>query len=176
MSRFSPSTVARAVERVPRTDTATLRQWLVLAQREGEAALAMACEQEIALRPPGDMSGGDAEKHADWAEATRSMALQAAIEYAFAQLPARDYELSVIGIIARRPGVAYPELVKEHGNRDAALVLGHCVYDRFGCLKHWVEGKARMSDILFARAEVEGHVRYRLTEAARGAFASLRMI
>jgi hypothetical protein len=175
MSVFSPANVARAIERIPRTDTATLRKWLALARREKLDALAAACERELELRPV-EMTGGQAEKHANWSEHTRDMPLGAAIEYAFTELPARDYEVSIIGVVARHPGVTYPELVKSHRNRDAALVLGHCVYDRFGCLKHWAEGKGRMSDILFERGESGGHVRYRLTEDARAAFAALGMI
>ncbi|MBP7001231.1 hypothetical protein [Amaricoccus sp.] len=138
--------------------------------------LAEACEREIASRPPGKMSTGDAVKHADWAEKTRSMTLQSAIEYAFAKLPPRYYESSVIRAIFHHPGIAYSELVREHGSEDAALVLGHCVYDRYGYFRHWTDGLARMSDVLFARDDSEGRVRYCLTKEATEAFSALRMI
>jgi hypothetical protein len=175
MSVFSPANVARAIERIPRTDAATLRKWLDLGRREKLDPLVAACARELELRPV-DLTADEAAKHADWSEGTRDMSLRSAIEYAFTQLSPRDYELSVIEIIARRPGVTYPELVSSHRKRDAALILGHCVYDRFGCLRHWAEGQRRMSDILFARDESGGPVRYGLTEEARAAFAALGMI
>jgi hypothetical protein len=137
--------------------------------------LISACERELALRPL-DMTMQQAKAHAAWSKDVRAMSLQAAIEYAFKVLRARDYEHALIREIAENPGIAYPELVVSYGNRDAALVMGHCVYERFGCFRQWVEPGKRMSDILFQRDESGPHVRYRLTKDAQAAYSKLGLI
>jgi len=123
VNAFSPANVAKATARIPQTDSGTLRVWSNRARTQGLVEFAAGCERELAVRPF-DMTAKLADTHGAWSESTRELTLQAAIAYAFTELPARAYERSLIRLIATNSGISYPEVVARYGNRDAALVIG----------------------------------------------------
>jgi len=173
MTAFSPANVAKAEARIPQTDSKTLRVWVQRGREQGLAAFVSACERELALRGPLELDASQAERHAIWAENTRDVTLQTAIEFAFEQRGPSDDEKKLTRLIAAHPGISYAELVASYGKRDVSLVLGHFVYERYGCFKPWIVDAKRMSDILFERDETGPSVRYRLTAEAEAAFEHL---
>lgn len=134
-----------------------------------------AFERELNLRPI-ELDKGRAEQNARWAEKTRDLSLQAAIELAFREYPANDDETKLSRLIAEHPGVSHAALKASRGKGDVGLVLAHFVYDRFGCFRAWIDDVAKMSNILFERDPGGASVRYRLTPEASAAFKAVRLV
>lgn len=176
MTVFSPANVARALERIPRTDSKTLGTWTERGRQEKLIEFVVACEHELALRGPLNLDATEAERHAVWAEQVDDKSLQAAIKFAFEQVRANEDEKRLTRLIAGTPGISYAELVKSHGKRDVSLILGHLIYDRYGFFKPWIAGMTRMSDLLFARDEAGPSVCYRLTSDAEVAFGQIGLL
>ncbi|WP_209428081.1 hypothetical protein [Pararhodobacter sp. SW119] len=57
-----------------------------------------------------------------------------------------------------------------------SLILGHMIHERIGFFRGFLDGKKRISDLLFDREEVGGEQTYRLTVAAEKGFRALGLI
>lgn len=173
MTAFSPANVARAKAQIPSKDSRILREWARRAREHGISDLVDACEQELKLRGPLELDAAKADLHAQWTDQTQSMTLEDAIVFAFTQKRADEAERMVIRQLVENDNPSYADLVRMRGKGDVGLVLGHFVYERFGCFKRWIADADKISDILFAREAGGSSIRYRLTPDARAAFDRL---
>lgn len=173
MSIFSEKHVGAAIDRLPRMATQQIASLLVTARIQGLQLLTTACEAELALRPV-PFTDDMAKRFDQMAKAVAGAPLHEAIQHAFAvELPVRDYELKIIRKIASEPGILFRELEAHYGKRDTSLVIGHLVYDRFGCFRHLLGLGEAQSDLLLVREKTPAGVRYWLRDEAEQAYRSL---
>jgi len=176
MSAFSTKHVDEAVLRLPIYATDHILMLLQRAREQGIARLADACEAELKLRPI-PFTKEMAARSDDMAKAVTSMSLVQVIRHAFSDAePVRDYEQRLIRCIAAKPSITYRELEVAYGKGDAGLVIGHLVYDRFGCFRHLLHEAQLMSDLLVHREKSTEGVRYYLKPEAEMAFRELGII
>jgi hypothetical protein len=173
MTAFSAANVEKAMAKIPDTDSRSLRELLKRARERKLGDLAEACEHELRLRGSLELDRDGADRHAQWAEATRSMSLEDAIVFAFTVRRAESAERSIVRQMVENENPSYAELRQLRGKGDVALILGHFVYERFGCFRQWIVAGSPISDILFARESGGPSIRYRLTSEARAAFDRL---
>ena len=88
--------------------------------------------------------------------------------------PGRPVQSAVT--LAAHPGGTYQEAVAAYGKGDVSLLVGHLVYDRYGCFKKFLDGQLRQSDVLVQRDHAGNSVRYTLKSEANQAFSELGLI
>lgn len=176
MSAFSPENIAKAINRVPSTSTKDLQQLRLRAKEKGFDELVAAIDEELSLRGSIQLDGDAATQHALWAESTASLDLARAIEMAFLQVPASEEEQSLIREIFRNPGISCSALEDFRKKGDVGLYLGHMIHYRFGFFRGFLDGRKKISDLLFTREQISGRMTYRLTPDAEQAFKALRLV
>ena len=173
---FSPENIAKAIERVPTSSTKQIKIWLDLAREKGLPELQRACEAEIEVRPV-EFDGDAAQRHARTDHETTGMSLQRRIEHAFTNdLPASPEEVRMARVIAARPGISHSELSAAVGKRDTSLVIGHFVYDRFGCFRSLIVEGQPQSSVLFERTQTDKGVCYAMKPETEAAFRKIGII
>ncbi len=176
MSVYSEKNVSQAVGRLPRMATGDVSRLLDTARAKGLQRLIEACEAELSLRPI-EFNAEMAERFERMAEAVAGMSLTDAIMHAFrSAVPARDYERKILRKIADEPGILFRDLERHYGKGDTSLVIGHLVYDRFGCFRHLASPGQMQSDLLLAREKSSSGVRYRLRSEAEAVLRELGII
>ena len=162
MGAFDEKHIARAIERLPTMASREIRDLSDRAERQDLARLRDACERELALRPI-DLSAVDAEAHARMATEVADLDLVATIGVAFSKVrPPSDEELQFLQWIAGNPGGTYQEALAVRGKGDVGLLIGHLVYDRFGCFRRFVETGEDLSSLLLIKDRSGPSVRYTL--------------
>jgi hypothetical protein len=163
---FDEKHIVRAIERLPRMATREIRDLRERAAQQDLATLRDACEQELALRPI-ELSAGDAEAHARMASEVQDLDLVDTIAVAFGKIrqPSED-ELQFLQWIAANPGGTFQEALEVRGKGDVGLLIGHLVYDRFGCFRRFVVEGQDLSSILLAKERSGPSVSYRLKPEA----------
>jgi hypothetical protein len=135
MSPFSRKHIRNTIDRLPTLsdrDVGTVRE---RARERGLVQLIEACDAELSRRPF-VFSSEAAKSFEEMARGVRDMELIGAIRYAFTQVrPPADYETEVLRWIAAHPGGSYQDALHAYGKRDLGLVIGHLVYDRYGCFR-----------------------------------------
>lgn len=176
MNAYSKENVAKALKRIPATDSKGLRAMLERASAKDIDQIVGACENELALRGPVELDLPTAQRNAEWCSKTVGLALTDTICVAFSEHPANRDEIDLLILIANAEEISHRQLVAKRGKGDIALIIGHLIYERFGFFRRFIEPESTMSDLLFIRGKGDGSVTYRLTPEAREAFTSLELI
>lgn len=173
MDTFSDKHVLAAIARLSRMPSKDVKVLRDRAAARGLNSLVEACKAEIALRPF-EFTGGEAVAFQAMAEKVKDLDLQSAIHVAFTEvLPANEQEVRVLRWIAANPGGSYQEAEKAYGKRDLGLLIGHLVYDRFGCFRKFMKPKEDQSSVLILKDRAGPSVRYRLRPEAQAAFGDI---
>ncbi|KRA28540.1 MULTISPECIES: hypothetical protein [unclassified Brevundimonas] len=167
MGAFDEKHITRAIERLPTMGTREIRDLRDRAERQELGSLLDACERELALRPI-ELSAVDAEAHARMADEVNDLDLVDTIAVAFSKVkPPNEEELQFLQWVAVNPGGTYQEALKVRGKGDVGLLIGHLVYDRFGCFRRFVIDGQDLSSILLVKERSGPSVSYRLKAEAR---------
>lgn len=166
MGAFDEKHITRAIERLPTMATREIRDLQGRAEQRGLAGLRDACEQELTLRPV-ELSAVDAEAHVRMASEVRDLDLVDTIAVAFGRIkPPNEEELQFFQWIAAHPGGTFQEALKVRGKGDVGLLIGHLVYDRFGCFRKFVVEGQDLSSILLVKERSGPSVSYWLKPEA----------
>jgi hypothetical protein len=162
MKAFSPENIQKAQARIPEMSSAAIEALRATAIHRGIVELADACEAELKARPI-LFDAQTARNSAEMERAVEDFQLYDAVSYAFgrARAPSPE-ELLVLRMIYELPGISYKEIMKVYRKRDLSLVIGHLVYDRFGCFKKFVKPDQMQTDALFERETTAAGMTYRL--------------
>lgn len=167
MGAFDEKHITRAIERLPTMATREIRDLRDRAQRQDLESLRDACERELALRPI-ELSAVDAEAHARMASEVQNLDLVDTIAVAFGKIrPPNEEELQFLQWIAANPGGTFQQALKVRGKGDVGLLIGHLVYDRFGCFRRFVIDGQDLSSILLIKERSGPSVSYSLKPEAR---------
>ena len=167
MGAFDEKHITKAIERLPTMATREIRDLRDRAERQNLASLREACEGELALRPV-EFSAVDAQAHARMAAEVLDLDLVGAIAIAFGKVrPPNEEELQFLEWIDANPGGTYQEALKVRGKGDVGLLIGHLIYDRFGCFRHFVKPGEDLSSLLLSREHSGPSVSYTLKAEAR---------
>lgn len=146
------------------------------ARQNGAERLVVACGAELKLRPF-RFSGELAKGFKGMADRVAGAPLRDSIRHAFGvEVPARDYEERILRKIAEVPGISFRDLLNAYGKGDASLVIGHFVFDRFGCFRHLLKPGDVQSDLLLHREKSAAGKCYRLRTEAADVFRELKVI
>jgi len=167
MAAFDEKHVQAAIRRLPAMATKEIRELRERAEAQGLTVLMDACDEEISARPV-DFSAAEAVDHMAMARATEGLDFIDAVAVAFSKVrPPSEVEHAFLTWISEHPGSSYEEAVTQHGKGDVGLLIGHLIYDRFGCFRRFVDGGADLSSLLLIKDRSGPSVRYTLREEAR---------
>lgn len=167
MAAFDDKHVQAAIARLPAMATKGIRELKSRAEAQELSALVAACDAELAARPV-DFSAGEAVDHLAMAEATHGMDFTDAVSVAFSKVrPPSEVEHAFLTWIADHPGASYEEAVVQRGKGDAGLLIGHLIYDRFGCFRRFVAEGADLSSLMLIKDRSGPSVKYTLRDEAR---------
>lgn len=167
MTAFDDKHVQAAIARLPTMATKGIRELRDRAEAKELAALVAACDAELEARPV-DFSADDAVNHSVMANATNGMDLTDAVAVAFSKVrPPSEVEHAFLTWIADHPGASYEEAVAKRGKGDVGLLIGHLIYDRFGCFRRFVAEGADLSSLMLIKDRSGRSVRYTLRDEAR---------
>lgn len=173
MTAFDAKNVAAAIARITSTGTKDLRALRERAVGHGLDDLVAACDSELSHRPL-ELTGDQAADHERMAREVDGLGLQQTVVHAFTKgRPPSDDERSVIRWLAANPGGSHEQLTAHHGKRDVGLLIGHLVYDRYGCFRQFMTPGEAQSEVLLRRDKSQKSVRYWLKPEAEAAFAQL---
>ena len=176
MSVFSEKQVAAAISRLPSMGSKLVRELRVRAEANGLSDLLAACDETLASRPI-EFDGALAESFVAMEQAVVDLDLVEAIRYAFSKARlANSEEIRFLRWVAANPGGTYQEAVEAYGKGDVGLLVGHLVYDRYGCFKKFLDPKEDQSSVLLHKDRSGNSVRYRLKAEAEQVFRELRLI
>ena len=85
-------------------------------------------------------------------------------------------ERALVMALVEHPGAKAETIEQAYGRRDASLVLGHLVYNRFGFFRRFLDQYEDQSSILVEKGKCEGRVTWRLREATARTFRALGYI
>jgi hypothetical protein len=166
LGAFEEKHIIRAIERLPTMATRDIRELRDRALQQDLASLREACERELAVRPI-ELSAVDAETHARMASEVQDLDLVETIAIAFSKVrPPNEEELQFLQWIAANPGGTYQDALAVRGKGDVGLLIGHLIYDRFGCFRRFVEVGEDLSSLLLIKDRTGPSVRYTLKEDA----------
>src|SRR5690606_13439577 len=114
-------TVQRVIARIPSQATGQIRQLRENAVALGAVEVVEACDRELRIRGTVDLSPEQARMAQEQAAAVEGKPLRDVIVAAFRAIPARDYEVRLLRVIAANPDATYSTIVALYGKRDAAL-------------------------------------------------------
>ena len=173
---FGPKHVAAAIARLPSLATKELEALLARATSAQLDDLATACRDELSVRPV-ELSAEAAVAHQRMAEQVRDMSLAEAVRHAFTKVrPPNEDELRFLRWVASNPGGTFKEAEKLHGKGDLGLVIGHIVYDRFGCFRQFMSDQSDQSSVLLIKERSGPSVRYTLRPEVAAALADVEAI
>ena len=105
------------------------------------------------------------------------MDLVAAIRHAFTKFfPPAFEEVTVSRQIAEHPGISYQDLLDSYGKGDLSLVIGHLVYNRYGCFRQFMKDGEDQSSVLILKDRTGNSVRYRLRAEAESVLRDIGII
>ena len=105
------------------------------------------------------------------------MDLVAAIRHAFTKFfPPAFEEVTVSRQIAEHPGISYQDLLDSYGKGDLSLVIGHLVYNRYGCFRKFMKDGEDQSSVLILKDRTGNSVRYRLRAEAESVLRDIGII
>ena len=146
------------------------------ADRLGIKTLVEACDAELQTRPF-DISQDKAIAFDRMSEHVRDLDLAAAIRVAFTTVqPPNLDEVRVLRWIAANPSGTYQDAERAHGKGDLALIIGHLVYERFGCFRRFMVPGDDQSSVLIQKDRTGGRVRYTLKPEAYAVFSEIGVI
>lgn len=167
MAAFDEKHVQAAIGRLPAMATKQIRELRERAESQGLIVLMDACDQEIAARPV-DFSAAEAVDHVAMARTTAGLDFVDAVAVAFSKVRRpSEVEYAFLTWIAEHPGSSYEEAVAQRGKGDVGLLIGHLIYDRFGCFRRFVDEGADLSSLLLIKDRSGPSVRYTLRKEAR---------
>lgn len=168
--------VAAAIARLPKQATKDVRAMRERGAQMGRTDLVEACDAELKSRPI-EFSQEQAISFEAMAEQVKDLDLYAAIGHAFtkARLPSPEEEI-VIRWMAANPGGSYDEARTAYGKGDLSLVIGHLVYDRYGCFKKFMKPGEDQSSVLIFKDYSGESVRYTLKPEALAVFKEIGVI
>jgi hypothetical protein len=111
------------------------------------------------------------------AEQVKDMNLTEAIRYAFtvARRAGPD-EIRCLRWMAANPGASFQAALAAYGKGDLGLLIGHLVYDRYGCFKRFLQTGEDQSSVLIEKDRSSGSVRYTLRPEALEVFRELGLV
>lgn len=168
--------VTAAIERLPKQATKDVKTLRERAEKMGLTALVEACDVELKSRPI-EFSQEQAISFEAMAAQVKDFDLYAAIGHAFTtiRLPSLEEE-KVIRWMADHPGGSYEEARKAYGKGDLSLVIGHLVYDRYGCFRKFIKPGEDQSSVLISKDRSGDSVRYTLKPEAIAVFKEVGLI
>lgn len=167
MAAFDDKHVQSAIARLPAMATKGIRELRGRAEAQGLAALVAACDAELEARPV-DFNADEAVGHLAMAKATDGMDFIDAVAVAFSKVrPPSEVEHAFLTWIADHPGASYEDAVAQRGKGDVGLLIGHLIYDRFGCFRRFVTDGADLSSLMLVKDRTGRSVRYTLRDEAR---------
>ena len=176
MSASSPDNICKAIARLPIQSSEEVKRVRGQAAKMNITALVEACDAELQGRPF-DISGDKAIAFDRMAAQVRDLDLAAAIKVAFTTVqPPNPDEVRVLRWIAANPGGSYQDAERAHGKGDLALVIGHLVYERFGCFRRFMVSGDDQSSVLIEKDRTGGRVRYTLKPEAHAVFCAIGLI
>ncbi|MCJ2099473.1 hypothetical protein [Methylobacterium sp. E-046] len=135
-----------------------------------------ACDAELLARPF-DITQDKAIAFNRTATQVHNLDLASAIRVAFTKVqPANLDEIDVLRWIAANPGGTYQDAERAHGKGDLALIIGHLVYERFGCFRRFMVPGDDQSSVLLQKDRTGGRVRYTLKPEAYAVFCEIGVI
>lgn len=138
--------------------------------------LVEACDAELLARPF-DFSQDKAAAFDQMATQVQDLDLAAAIRVAFTKVqPPSQEEIRVLRWMAANPGSTYQEAERAHGKGDLGLVIGHLVYERYGCFRRFMVPTEDQSSVLIQKDRAGGRVKYTLRPEARAVFSEIGII
>jgi hypothetical protein len=146
------------------------------AAQKGLITLVEACDTELKSRPI-EFSQEQAISFGARAEEVENLDLYAAIGHAFtkARLLSPEEE-KIIRWMSDNPGGAYDEARRAYGKCDLSLVIGHLVYDRYGCFRKFMVPGEDQSSVLISKDRSGESVRYTLKPEALAVFKEIGVI
>ena len=111
------------------------------------------------------------------AVAALDMSLLEATRYAFGTARrASPEEVRFLRWLAAHPGGSYEEGVAAYGKGDLGLLIGHLVYDRYGCFRRFLKPGEDKSSVLLFKDRSLSSVRYWLKPDVENVFRELGVI
>jgi hypothetical protein len=176
MSVFDDTKVQAAIARLPSMSSKDIRDLRSRATSNGLEALVLACDTQLQDRPF-DLSADVAASFEMMADHVKDLTLVQAIRHAFSSVrPANADEARALRWIADHPGGDFQTFLKAYGKGDLSLVIGHLVYDRFGCFRQFMTPGEDQSSVLLHKDRSAGSVRYTLRQEAAAVFQELGVI
>lgn len=176
MSASSPENISKAMARLPGQSSDDVRDVRGKAEKHGITVLVEACDAELRARPF-EISKEKAIAFDRMSEIVRDLDLADAIRVAFTTVePPNLDEIKVLRWIAENPGGTYQDAERAHGKGDLALIIGHLVYERFGCFRRFMASEKDQSSVLIKKDKTRGSVKYTLKPEAHAVFSELGII
>ncbi|MBF9234609.1 hypothetical protein [Microvirga alba] len=168
--------IAAAIARLSKQATNDVKALRERAEKIGLTTLVAACDAELKSRPI-EFSQEQADSFEAMAEQVKDLDLYAAIGHAFtkARLPSPEEE-QIIRWMAANPGGSYEDARKAYGKGGLSLVIGHLVYDRYGCFKKFMKPGEDQSSVLISKDRSGGSVRYTLKPEVLAVFKEIGVI
>jgi hypothetical protein len=167
MTAYDDKHVQAAIGRLPGMASKDIRSLRGRGVEQGLVALVEACDLELAARPI-EFSAIDAANHVEMAAAVSGLDFVDTVAAAFSRVrrPSED-EYRFLQWVYNHPGGSYQEAVVERGKGDVGLLIGHLIYDRFGCFRRFVKDGEDLSSLLLIKERSGPSVRYTLRDDAR---------
>lgn len=167
MTAYEDKHVQAAIGRLPGMATKDIRELRGRGAEQGLTALVEACDLELAARPV-EFNAIDAASHVEMAAAVSGLDFVDTIAAAFSKIrPPNEDEHGFLHWVSNNPGGTYQEAVVERGKGDVGLLIGHLIYDRFGCFRRFVKEGQDLSSLLLIKERSGPSVRYTLRDDAR---------
>lgn len=167
MTAYDEKHVQGAIGRLPGMASKDIRDLRGRGVEQGLLSLVVACDLELAARPI-EFSAIDAASHVEMAAAVSGLDFVDTVAAAFSRVrrPSED-EYGFLQWVYNHPGGSYQEAVVERGKGDVGLLIGHLIYDRFGCFRQFVKEGQDLSSLLLIKERSGPSVRYTLRDDAR---------
>jgi len=174
---FSQTNISKRIAELPRLSTEDIRSLLDRAKGRNITELVEACSAELAARPI-SYDSSRAERNAKMSEIVQDKELADAIRLAFTHdRAASEAELFILNWIAEHPAGSYQDALRAYGKGDLSLVIGHLVYDRFGCFRKFMKPGETQSSVLLLKEDPDGKgVRYTLRPEALTVFKEVGIV
>lgn len=173
---FDAKHIAAAIARLSLQSSRDVKLVRDRAESLGLDSLVSACDAELAERPF-EFTEQHVARFEEMASLVRDADLTEAIEVAFTKvLVANSDEVRVLQWWSENPGGAFKDAEQFYGKGDLALVVGHLVYDRYGCFRKFMNRAADKSSVILLKDRSGPSVRYTLKPEADFVFRKIGVV
>ena len=151
--------IRRAIAAIPRQGSKEIKTLMANAEKRGAIEVVLACQRELTMRGPGEISAEQAKVALQMAEETDGTDLRRTVEVAFQRVKPSSDEVRLIRLVASNPNTFSANLEEQYGG-GFNLDIGHLVYFRYGFFRKFMTENEMISDILISKDRTSGRTFY----------------